>query len=211
MSLSYIEPGLFDGPRRIRDWPWGDLEPRAYGLIMIDPPWTFELYSDKGEEKSAQAQYRCMRLADIADLPVRDLSAPDCLLWMWATAPMLPRQLAVMDGWGFRYVTSGVWVKTTVNGKIGFGTGYVLRSAHEHFVIGALGEPKTTRSVRSVVMGQAREHSRKPDAAYEAAEQLVTGVRRADVFSRQRRPGWDAFGDEIGKFDEEAASRGHDA
>jgi len=203
MSLSYVEPGLFDGAARITAWPWGDLAPRAYGLVMIDPPWHFRLYSERGEEKSAQAQYRCMSLADIAALPVRDLAATDCLLWMWATAPMLPQQLAVMAGWGFRYVTSGTWVKTTVTGKIGFGTGYVLRSAHEPFVIGALGEPETTRGVRSVVMAEAREHSRKPDAAYAAAEQLVPGVRRADVFSRQRRPGWDAFGDEAGKFDEE--------
>ena len=204
MSLSYVEPGLFDGPARITAWPWGDLAPRAYGLVMIDPPWRFELYSERGEEKSAQAQYRCMSLDDIAALPVRDLAARDCLLWLWATAPMLPDQLAVMAGWGVRYVTSGAWVKTTVTGKLAFGTGYVLRSAHEPFLIGALGEPDTTRAVRSVVMAQAREHSRKPDAAYAAAEQLVPRVRRADVFSRQRRAGWDAFGDEIGKFTEEA-------
>ncbi len=203
MSLSYLEPGLFDGAARIAHWPFPGLEPRAYGLIMIDPPWRFELYSEKGEEKSAQAQYRCMSLDDIAALPVRDLAVRDCLLWLWATAPMLPDQIAVMAGWGFRYVTSGAWVKTTVTGKLAFGTGYVLRSAHEPFLIGALGEPDTTRAVRSVVMAQAREHSRKPDAAYAAAEQLVPGVRRADVFSRQRRAGWDSFGDEIGKFTEE--------
>lgn len=198
---SYIAPDLFDGPARIGAWPWGALAPQAYGLVMIDPPWRFDLWSDKGEEKSAQAQYRCMSLDDIARLPVADLAGPDCLLWLWATAPLLPRQIEIMARWGFRFVTSGVWVKTTVNGKIGFGTGYVLRSAHEPFLIGAIGEPRTTRGVRSVLMGEAREHSRKPASAYAAAEALIPGARRADVFSRERRPGWEAFGDEVGKFD----------
>lgn len=196
---------LFTGAALRPDgWPWGDLESMAYDLIMIDPPWRFELYSAKGEEKSAQAQYATMSLDDIAALPVADLAAPDCLLWMWATAPLLPRQIEIMARWRFRYVTSGVWVKTTVTGKTAFGTGYVLRNAHEPFLIGAIGEPKTQRDVRSVVMGQTREHSRKPDSAYAAAERLVPNARRADLFSREHRKGWDSWGDEAGKFGGEA-------
>lgn len=198
---SYIAPDLFDGAARIANWPWADLEPQAYDLIMIDPPWRFQLYSDKGEEKSAQAQYRCMTSADIAALPVADLAAPDCLLWCWATAPMLDQQIDIVARWGFEFKTSGVWVKTTVNDHIAFGTGYLLRNAHEPFLIATRGAPKTSRNVRSVVMGQVREHSRKPDEAYRAAERLMPAARRADVFARERRPAWEAFGDEAGKFD----------
>ena len=204
------QPCLFTGAElRPGAWPFGGLEPYSADFIMADPPWHFDLYSDKGAEKSPQAQYTTMTLDDIAALPVADLAKPDCLLWLWATAPMLDKQIAILARWGFRFVTSGVWVKTTVNEKIAFGTGYVLRNAHEPFLIGALGEPKTARDVRSVVMGQVREHSRKPEAAFKAAERLMPGqhVNRIELFSRTNRKGWTAWGDEVGKFGADASSR----
>jgi N6-adenosine-specific RNA methylase IME4 len=181
-------------------WPWSDLQAHAYDQIMIDPPWRFELYSELGEEKSAQAHYRTMTLDDIRALPVAGLAKPDCLLWLWATAPMLDLQIEILKAWGFEFKTSGVWVKTTVNGKIAFGTGYVLRNAHEPFLIGTRGNPETTRSVRSVIMGQVRAHSQKPEEAYRAAEQLMPDARRVEIFSRTNRAGWDVWGDEAGKL-----------
>lgn len=200
---SWISPDLFaKGPQ---SWPFGRLHPQHYGLIVADPPWRFELYSDAGQEKSPQVHYATMTLDDIKTLPVADLAAADCVLWLWATAPMLPQQLAVMAAWGFEFRTSGTWVKTTVNDKIAFGTGYILRNAHEPYLIGVRGEPKTSRSVRSVVMGQRREHSRKPELAYADAEQLVPNVARCELFSRTKRTGWDVWGNETGKFDEVGA------
>ncbi len=201
--MTPAQPALFTGAdlRPVGGWPFADLAPMAYDLIMADPPWQFELWSSRGEEKSPQAQYRTMDLAVIAALPVADLARRDCLLWLWATFPMLPQALAVLAAWRFRYVTGGVWCKATVHGKRAFGTGYVLRSAAEPFLIGKLGEPVTTRSVRNVVDAAVREHSRKPDAAYAAAEALMPGAARADLFARQRRPGWDGWGNELGKFD----------
>ena len=195
------QPMLFDGPTLRADWPWGDLRPGAYGLIMADPPWRFELYSAKGESKAAQAHYATMSLDVIAALTVAELSAPDSVLWLWATAPMLHRQMAIAEAWGFEIATTGAWVKTTRRGKIAFGTGYVLRNAHEPFVIATRGQPRCARTVRSVVMGEAREHSRKPDAAFAAAEHLLPGVARVELFSRETRPGWDSWGNEAGKFD----------
>nr|WP_049775394.1 MT-A70 family methyltransferase [Hyphomicrobium denitrificans] len=186
-------------------WPWPHLTAGAYDFIMADPPWRFELYSEKGEEKSAQAHYRTMTIGDIRALPVAGLAADDCLLWMWATAPMLDEQIGVLKAWGFEFKTSGVWVKTTVNDKIAFGTGYVLRNAHEPFLIGTRGNPETARNVRSVVMGRVREHSQKPEEAYRAAEQMMPGARRVELFSRTNRKGWDVWGDETGKLGEVSA------
>jgi len=196
-----LEPFLFDGPALMPDWPWGDLRPGTYGLIMADPPWRFDLYSERGEEKSAQAHYRTMSLAEIAQLPVGELAARDCLLWLWATAPMIDQQIAIAARWGFTFKTSGVWVKTTSGGKLAFGTGYLLRNAHEPFIIATRGQPRTSRAVRSVIMAPAREHSRKPDEAFAAAAALVPDVPRLELFSRQRRVGWDTWGNEAEKFD----------
>ncbi|MBB6306248.1 MT-A70 family methyltransferase [Xanthobacter tagetidis] len=186
-------------------WPFGDLRPLSYGLIMVDFPWRFSNWSAKGEVKNPLAHYECMTLAEMKALPIAQLAAPDCVLWMWATNPMLPQALDVMAGLGFTFKTAGHWVKRTPSGKLAFGTGYVLRSAGEPFLIGTIGKPTTSRSVRSIVEGPVREHSRKPDEAYVAAEALVPGtVRRADLFSREGRPGWDAWGREAGKFNQAA-------
>lgn len=183
------------------NWPWGDLQPHSYDFIMSDFAWEFALRSDKGEAKSAQAQYKVMSLAEIKDLPVLDLCAKNAVHWMWATNPMLPQAIEVMRAQGFEYKTAGTWLKTTVHGKIAFGTGYILRSSSEPFLIGTRGNPKTTKSVRSGFMGLAREHSRKPEEAYSAAERLMPRARRLELFSRTNRPGWDHFGDETGKFE----------
>jgi N6-adenosine-specific RNA methylase IME4 len=201
-SATPTQPWLLTGAAVHRTWPFGGFALFAYGMIMADPPWRFDLWSERGEEKSPQAQYATMDLDAIKALPVADLAAPDCLLWLWATFPMLNQALAVMDAWGFRYVTGGAWAKRTVNDKAAFGTGYVLRSSCEPFLIGKRGQPKTSKSVRNIVTAQALGHSRKPDAAYASAERLVPGARRADLFSRQTRPGWESWGDETGKFDE---------
>lgn len=196
------QPCMFPGSAlRPKDWPFGDaLEPWAYNLIMADVPWQFSLWSDKGEEKSPQAHYQTMALEQVKALPVVELAAKDCLLWLWATAPMLPQALEVMAAWDFQYTTMGAWHKRTKHDKTAFGTGYVLRSALEPYLIGKRGEPQTTRSVRNVVMGPVREHSRKPEEAYRAADALMPAARRVELFSRERRPGWCSWGNEVGKF-----------
>ncbi len=184
-----------------RPWVFGrDVAPFSYSFIMSDPPWSFKTYSDKGLKKSAQAQYTCMSLDDIKRLPVADLATPDALLWLWATWPMLPEALAVMDAWDFTYKTGGVWAKRTINGKLRWGTGFRLRSVCEPFLIGARGQPKSSRSVMNMVDGLAREHSRKPDEAYKAAERMMPDAKRIELFARQTRENWMAWGFEATKI-----------
>lgn len=114
---------------------------------------------------------------------------------------MLPAGMRVMSAWGFDYVTGGAWHKRTVNGKTAFGTGYVLRSACEPFLIGRRGRKRpTSRSERNLIEGLAREHSRKPEEAYRLAERLLPDARRVELFSRTVRPGWDHWGDQSGTW-----------
>lgn len=182
--------------------PFDGLPMFGADIIMIDNPWSYLNWSKKGDHKNASAKYDCMSLDDIKALPVGHYAKPDCLLWMWATNPLLREAFEVMDAWGFRYVTAGHWVKRTKHGKLAFGTGYVLRCAGEPFLIGALGEPKTAKNVRSVIEGPVREHSRKPDEAYQEAEKLMPDAHvRLDIFSRENRPGWISWGNEVGKFE----------
>jgi len=168
-----------------------------YDLIMADPPWLFENWSKAGEGKNATAHYDCTPLDWIKGLRVADLASPNCLLWLWARNPMLPQAIEVMAAWGFTFKTAGHWSKKTVNNKQAFGTGYILRSAGEPFLIGTIGKPRCTRGVRSVIEGTVRAHSQKPEEAFAAAEALLPGARRIELFSRHERAAWDVMGDQV--------------
>jgi N6-adenosine-specific RNA methylase IME4 len=207
---SFVQPDMFRADA-VKVWPFGSLKPYSYDFIMIDPPWKFATYSDKGKGKSPDRHYATMSIEDIKALPVADLAADNCLLWVWGTAPMLPQQFDVIAHWGFTYKTKGVWVKRTVNGKLGFSLGYGFRNAHEEIILAKIGEPVLERDVRSVIEGPLRENSRKPDEAYREAERLMPYARRADVFSREDRKGWEACGDECGKFNSMGDSNVRDA
>lgn len=183
-------------------WPFEPLQMFGFDVIMADPPWFFELRSDAGAAKSPQGQYACMPTAEIAALPVNQLASRDCWLWLWATYPMIRDGLAVMDAWGFAYVTGGTWVKRGASGKLAFGTGYVFRGNAELVLLGRVGNPPIcSRSVRNVIKAPLRRHSEKPDEGYAAAEALFGPGRRADLFSRRTRAGWQAWGREAGLLD----------
>lgn len=194
-----------------KSWYFAPLRPLAYRVILVDPPWHFKLRSKKGERKSPQRHYRTMSDEEIAALPVNMLAAPDCLLFMWATWPKLDRALMVLKAWGFVYTTGGAWVKTTSGGKIAFGTGYVLRSATEPFLIGSIGRVKIEDSLRNVIHSLRREHSRKPDEQYDILERLVPVGPRCEIFSKTDRQGWESFGDQAGTWQSNAADQIHRA
>ncbi|MBO6511536.1 MAG: DNA methyltransferase [Roseibium sp.] len=190
------------------EWNWGDLPCFGFDFIMVDFPWKFEAWSEMGKQKKApEEHYDTLTCSQILQMfQLGQLASKDCLLWMWGTNPMIDQQIEVGKRMGFKFVTSGTWVKKTVNDKLHFGTGYRLRCASEPFFIFTNGDVKTVPVVRTVIEGPIREHSRKPDEAYVEAERLMPdAIRRADLFSREDRPGWVAFGKEVGKFNRSAA------
>ena len=188
------------------NWPFDNLRPLTYRTIMADPPWTFVNRSPRGMVKNAAQHYACMSTDAIATLPVGHLAAPDSLLMLWATAPTLPDAMRVMAAWGFTFKTAGAWAKRTkTDRRWQFGTGYVLRSAAEFFLVGTIGAPRiNSLSERNLIVAPVREHSRKPDTARQMVERLTDGPR-CELFARESAPGWDAWGNEVGKHDQVAA------
>jgi N6-adenosine-specific RNA methylase IME4 len=184
------------------DWPFGDLTPFKYGAILVDPPWAYTMYSQKGYSKSPEAHYETMGDDAIRGLPVGHLASQSALLVLCAIWPRLPFALDLMAVWGFQYVTGGTWVKTTVNGKIRWGTGYVLRSGCEPFLVGRIGPRQPSpRNVLNVIMAQAREHSRKPAELRQMVEKMTPGVYRCELFARESWAGNETWGKETGRFD----------
>ena len=172
-----------------------------YGCILADPLWRFRSWSAKGEGRNPIQHYPCMETEMIATLPVAMFAARDCALFLWATAPMLPDALNVITAWGFRFSTAGGWVKKMRDGaSTAYGTGMIWRSAIEFLLIGSKGSPAwLTRTQRNVIEAPRREHSRKPEEAYRTIEAMISGPR-LELFARSERDGWDAWGNEVGKF-----------
>ncbi len=165
----------------------------AYGVIYADPPWTFRTWSTKGKGRSAEAHYDCMSLDAIEDLPVDAWAAKTAALYLWCTVPHLENAMAVMASWGFAYKSGFVWVKERI------GTGYWARNRHELLLIGARGQNICPRfrdipAVDSVIEGQQRAHSQKPDRARAIIERYHPDAVRLEMFARCRAPGWDAWG-----------------
>ncbi len=200
-----------------------------YKAILCDPPWRFKTYSAKGRDRcpdghigrSLQRQnrperhYQTMTLDDIKALPVAEFAAPDCVLFLWATDPMLPQALQVGAAWGFKYKTVAFyWAKLRKEGStrhllhdepahklFPMGTGYWTRPNPEQCLLFTKGKPKrVSAAVRKLIIANRREHSRKPDEQYERIEALVDGPY-LEMFARQRWPGWDVWGNEVDKFD----------
>jgi N6-adenosine-specific RNA methylase IME4 len=175
--------------------PFGDLPLHQARVVLADPPWCFATRSPKGWAKSAHAKYTCMSLDDIAALPVADLCAPDCLLILWTTQTHIPQALIVMERWDMPFKTAGSWAKQTRTGKRwAFGTGYLLRSAAEFFLIGTCGRiTQVSHSARNLIEAPVREHSRKPEAMYELIESTWPGPY-LELFATHPREGWVSWG-----------------
>ncbi|MBC6439770.1 MAG: DNA methyltransferase [Rhodospirillales bacterium] len=192
---------------------WAGTPPQAgrYAVIYADPPWHFATWSGKGEGRSATAHYGCMSQRDLAALPVASWAAPDAALLMWTTDTHLPRALDLIEAWGFTYKTVGfTWAKLnrSATGRGSYtdrdfftGMGYWTRANPEQCLLATRGKPQRQgRDVRQLVVAPRREHSRKPDEVYDRIERLIDGPY-LEMFARQTRPGWDAWGDEAGMFD----------
>ena len=85
-----------------------------------------------------------MSIDELCALPVPELAAKDCALFLWATFPQLPEALRLIRAWGFRYKTVAfVWLKRNRKSPSWFyGMGYWTRSNAEICLLATKGKPK---------------------------------------------------------------------
>jgi len=182
------------------------LKQTKYGAIYADPPWSFRNWSAKGTGRNAVSHYDCLDFERLAALPIADLVANDCALFIWAIDPLLPRALDLIHAWGFEYKTVAFyWVKLNSAAKHSAdyftGLGYWTRANPEQCLLATKGKPiRQAKDVRRLVVERRREHSRKPDCVRERIERLVSGPY-LELFSRETKPGWDCWGNQAGLFD----------
>lgn len=180
-----------------------------YAALLIDPPWNFTTYSNKGKDRSPEKHYPTMGLDALKSLNVAALMADDCAVFMWVTWPTLPDAMELGRAWGLTYKTCAFcWAKTNRKTMGSFallseesnwflGLGYWTRANTEPCLLFTKGSPKRKgKGVRQLVVSAIQRHSQKPDCIYNRIESLVDGPY-LELFARQRVPGWAAWGNEV--------------
>lgn len=173
---------------------------KKYSVILADPPWAYRVWSKKGMGRSAENHYPTMSIADIRALPVKDLAADDCALFLWITFPQLQEAFSVIQDWGFTYKTVAfVWVKQNRKSpSLFWGLGYWTRANAEVCLLATRGSPKRqSAAVHQVILSPVERHSKKPDEVRERIAALMGDVPRVELFARQETPGWDVWGNEV--------------
>lgn len=168
-----------------------------FGAILADPPWAFRSFGGQDLAPTQGAQpYAVMSLDDIKALPIAEVAAKDCLLFMWTVSHLQAASIEVAAAWGFKPVSVAfIWDK----GRMGMG--YWTRQEAEICHLFKRGRPRRIgKGVRQMIRAPRREHSRKPDETYGRIESLVAGPY-LELFARQSQPGWSAWGNEVGRFD----------
>ena len=205
----------------------------TYSIILADPPWWYADQKKIRKDTKAPTRgigachhYPQMRTGEICAMPIKELRSDRCLLFLWATCPLLPDALQVMDAWGFDYSTVAfTWVK--LNAKqaaqkghrlrqllysLGlynfldkltvFGPGYYTGSNIELVL---LGRRKRARSIRhdgykspQVIYAPRQEHSQKPTVIQNRIERMYPdALPRLELFARVAHTGWTIFGNEV--------------
>lgn len=179
---------------------------KLYKCKLADPPWSAEQGGGK-IKRGADRHYPLLKPPEIVRAMLQSgLWSPDpegSHLWLWCTNTTLANEDAhfVARGLGYRPLTFATWVKPTM------GLGQYLRGKTEHLMLCVRGSGPSARIGKGVTAVEAPRppaptgnpmgrHSAKPDAFYELIERVSAGPR-VEFFARDRREGWDAWGNEI--------------
>lgn len=195
----------------------------GYQVILADAAWrfkanrkasNFEELEDARAMNSRVVPYPTMTLKELEAMPVKGMIADQAICFFWITGPFLAigAHIPILKAWGFKPKAMGfTWAKTrknvsgpeiNVDKDMHFGAGLTTRKNGEFCILASRGKSmRKNNSVRELGIYPVMEHSRKPVEFRQRIEQYVgPGLKMAELFSRQSGPGWDCFGNEVGKF-----------
>ena len=173
-----------------------------FQVVLSDPPWDFEYWNAETTalRGAARAHYPVMSLEEICDLPIKEITAKNCVLFLWIPWAQLFWAQRVFDAWNFKYSSLGfIWVKSKRSGfGFHFGMGKVTRRNTEPCLLAIRGSmPAAVHHISELIYWPVMEHSRKPHDQYRKIEALYPDARKIELFARREQPGWTALGNEI--------------
>ncbi len=152
--------------------------------IIIDPPWDFSEEGDVNVYGRTRPDYAQMSDEDIGALPLAELAAKDCHLYLWITNRSLltGKGWRLCEEWGFRPITIITWCKPSI------GVGNYFRNNTEHVVFAVRG----SLSLKVANVGTWFEadrgeggHSGKPDEFLDMVLEW-SHTPLIDMFSRKK-------------------------
>ena len=172
---------------------------KKYKIIYADPPWSYRDKANAGK-RGASHKYKTQSQSWLEALPIKNICADDCVLFLWVTMPKLSECWTLINQWGFTYKTVAfTWVKKNKIKPTWFwGMGNWTRANAELCLLCTKGKPKRiSASVHSVIETPIEGHSKKPDVVRDKIIQLMGDLPRIELFARNKVPGWDSWGNEI--------------
>ncbi len=163
-----------------------------YRIIYADPPWSYG--NDRtffgGDQIS---HYPNMSIEQLCEMPIKNITEDNAILFIWVTSPVLEESFIVINSWGFKYKSSFIWDKIKHN------MGYYNSVRHEFLLICTKGSctPENVKLFDSVVSIERTEHSVKPEFFREIIDTLYPNGKRIELFARNKKEGWEVFGNEI--------------
>jgi N6-adenosine-specific RNA methylase IME4 len=174
---------------------------KKYKVIVSDSPWRYGNKYLTGNNRTssgmtgAASKYPTLDLEEIKQLNVPDIADEGgCVLFLWATTPLLQNGFDVMSAYGFQYKTCLIWCKTNW-----LGLGKWFRTNTEFCLIGIKGKIKPFyQQTPNIIYAQPTRHSRKPPEFWDKIEPAIVDLEpRIELFAREMREGWDHFGLEV--------------
>ena len=164
----------------------------VFSTIVVDPPWDWGDEGDIDQFGRGKPTYATMSYNDLLKLPVSKLADKDAHLYLWITNRSLPKGFALIEAWGFRYITTITWIKESI------GMGNYFRGSTEHLLFGIRGSLPLARHDAGTWFAAPRgkEHSEKPTEAYKLIESCSPGPY-LEMFGRKQRGQWKVWGAEI--------------
>lgn len=171
-----------------------------YSIILADCPWSYRDKNNNGN-RGAVHKYSVLTVADLKKLSVGRFCASQCVLFLWATAPMIPEALEVMNAWGFKFKTVAfTWIKKNKKSDGFFkGLGHYTRGNAEYVLLGTKGKSleRMNKGVSSLIITPRGGHSQKPIEVQQAIRRLYGPLPGLELFARERSPYFETLGDEL--------------
>lgn len=169
------------------------IDQKRYQVIYADPPWSYANKRTGGSMVSGAAQqYQTMTTDEICEMEIP--AEKNSCLFLWATVPLLPDGLKVMESWGYKYKTMITWRKI-----MSLGMGFWWRGQTEHLLFGVKGKVKAFRMQEAnIIQCKVGKHSSKPHEFRQLIERATPHLPdKLEMFARMEWPGWDSFGNEV--------------
>lgn len=168
-----------------------------YNVISIDPAWNYEGENKNITSYDANGRRVANPYPEMSTQEIKDIKLPllnDSVVFLWTTHKFLPDAFDILKNWNLNYKATLVWNKE----KIGMGAWFRMQC--EFCLVGIKGKPYWDNTTyRDIINEPRRQHSRKPDAFFDMVDKITLG-RKLEYFSREKREGWDVFGNDVNKY-----------